>query len=223
LAAGYFYLKQKQNVQITYLVDKTQLLGSARGVLPEEVTILYKAVKITDLVKFNAIFWNSGTTPIRRQDIIEPMHLCLAAASNLLKASVLKSTRPQNRVILIAVNDTQQMRVDFEYLEPRQGFNVELLVTGEITDDPAPTGTIIGMPRGFTKFNAQHSDNLGTFIVVVFSIPFLGVVVGILYVLNIVNEITVGILVTVWAWLSIVLINAFSKWWPRGIPRDLRT
>ena len=56
LAAGYFYLRQKRKVQIAYSIDKTQLLGGERGVLPEEVTILYKNGKITNLLKFNAIF-----------------------------------------------------------------------------------------------------------------------------------------------------------------------
>jgi hypothetical protein len=207
-------------------IDKTQLLGGERGVLPEEVTILYKNGKITNLLKFKAIFWNSGNTPIRRQDIIEPMLLCLSTTSNLLKASVLKSSRPQNRVILVVVNDPQQMHVDFEYLEPRQGFNIELLVTGETTDDPVPTGIIIGMPREFVKFNEQKRRQIASAITLLILI-IVGIVFVILTFLPSLKEINRSVVPGIWA-LSLILLTAFNLLWPQGIsrqriPRDLRT
>jgi hypothetical protein len=64
ILAIYFYRRSKRTIQISYSMEFTQLLGGNRGILPEEVSILYGDVKITDLVKFNAIFWNSGTEPI---------------------------------------------------------------------------------------------------------------------------------------------------------------
>jgi hypothetical protein len=64
--AIYFYQKTRQKVGISYSVERTQLLGGNRNVLPDEVSILYKDVRIEDLVKFNTIFWNSGNSPIRK-------------------------------------------------------------------------------------------------------------------------------------------------------------
>jgi hypothetical protein len=154
--AIYFYAKSKRKVQISYSVNRTQLLGGNRNVLPDEVSIFYQSDKINDLVKFNTIFWNSGNASIRKSDIAEPLLLCLPKESRPLKVSALKYSRPQNRVILYLVkNELHKMRVDFEYLEPRQGFNLEVLLTGEVKGDPWPTGAIIGMPEGFRKFNEQ--------------------------------------------------------------------
>jgi hypothetical protein len=88
------------------------------------------------------------------------MMICLSDGSRLLKASVLKSSLPQSRVVLHAVNDTK-MHVPFQYLETRQEFNIELLMTGKITDEPKPTGIIIGMRGGFRKFNEAKRVGIG--------------------------------------------------------------
>jgi hypothetical protein len=45
--AIYFYIKSKRKTQISYIVQSTQLLGRSRGVLPEEVSILYGGDPIT--------------------------------------------------------------------------------------------------------------------------------------------------------------------------------
>jgi hypothetical protein len=116
VVAIYFYVKSKRKVQISYSVSRTQLLGGNRNVLPDEVSVFYKDGKISDLVKYNTIFWNSGNAPIRKSDIVDPLLLCLPEVSNPLKVSVLKYSRPQNRVILYRVkNELHKMHVDFEY------------------------------------------------------------------------------------------------------------
>jgi hypothetical protein len=223
LFAGYYYLKSKRKTQITYVIEKTQLLGRERGVFPEEVTILYKDVKITDLVKFNAIFWNSGNEPIIRQAIIERILLCFSDTSTLLKASVLKCSRPQNRVCIRSMTP-RKTHVDFEYLEPRQGFNLELLITGE-TDDPIPTGTILRMPGGFKKFDEKNRRPIVDMYIL---LSYIVVFIGFFVILKVLNIKEVNNVITLIPVFLMALITAFGILWPfifrrRGIPQDLRT
>jgi hypothetical protein len=119
------------------------------------------------------------------------------------------------------------MHVDFEYLEPRQGFNVELLVTGEITDEPIPTGTIIGMPRGFRKFDAEKRRAIGCVFAIIGVIVILGGFVIIVKLFN-VDPNANGLMILIPS-LLISCITAFAAMWSQGIsrgqgiPRDLRT
>jgi hypothetical protein len=229
LPTAYFYLKSKRKVHISYSIDKTQLLGGERGVLPGEVSILYKDMKISDLVKFNAIFWHSGNASISHSDIMDPIMISVSDTSTLLKASVLKSSRPENGVALYAVDDAHKIRVDFQYFEPQQGFNLELLLTDAITDEPMPSGVILGMPGGFRKFDEKTRRRIASVIMWLGNIVIFGGFILTLKVLN-VNESDryFGLVIGIPAVLSTLLLG-FGASWPQGIfrrqgiPPDLHT
>jgi FlaA1/EpsC-like NDP-sugar epimerase len=109
---------------------------------------------------------------------------------------------------------------------PRKFFNIELLVTGETTDDPVPKGIIIGMPREFVKFNEQKRRQIASAITLLILI-IVGIVFVILDFLPSLKEINRSVVPGIWA-LSLILLTAFNLLWPQGIsrqriPRDLRT
>jgi hypothetical protein len=157
--AIYFYIKSKRKTQISYIVQSTQLLGRSRSVLPEEVSILYGGDLITNLINANFIFWNSGNTSIKHDDVVpgSPIVIALAQNSHPLKASLLKCSLPQNGIFLRAMSG-EDTEISFTYLDPRHGFNIELLYEGEVSA-PTVSGTIIGMPQGLNRVYLERQTN----------------------------------------------------------------
>ncbi len=152
ILATIFYFRSKQRTQISYIIERTQLLGQSTGILPDEVSIAYRNKPITNLVKANVILWNSGNQTVKGENISRDIMIEVPDTSELLRTSILKYSLEENR-FLISQNfqNENQVYVNFHYLEPRQGLNIELLYTGEITI-PNLRGTIIGMPQGFRLF-----------------------------------------------------------------------
>jgi hypothetical protein len=173
LLAIYFYHRSKRRVRISYTVDRTQLLGGHANVLPEEVSILYGGERIDNLTKDNMIVWNSGTESITRIEIMSPTLICLPDGLKLLKISLLKTSQSPSQFNLIVSSPfqflpharsgegRQSVQLDFEYLEPKQGINIELLLTGG-GGLPTLSGVILGMPRGFQRYVPEQTTNVFT-------------------------------------------------------------
>jgi hypothetical protein len=96
IVAIYSFVKTRQITELSYTIQSTELLGSAKSVLPGEVEIIFSGGKIANLNKANYIFWNTGNKPIvRRHDLPEdiPITIQFGDASTLLKASILKISK----------------------------------------------------------------------------------------------------------------------------------
>jgi hypothetical protein len=138
----------------------------------------------------------------------------------------LRGSRPQNRVILYQVDDVHKMRVEFEYLEPRQGFNLEVLLTGGAKEDPWTTGVIIGMPLGFRKFSEGRQNIIHQIVAAVFTF-FIILTAIIIPQTKLIDKSYAGP-IAVALFICAGVVAFFAPWWlrvftRRGIPRDLRT
>jgi hypothetical protein len=167
VVSWYFYRRALPLVEMSYTIEATHLLGGepTKRALPQEVAIHFGEQKIDNLLKANYIFWNSGRQPITRKDIPpkSPLHILFPkntrAASDpdpavaestsvILRARSLKESRTDNDVVVTKGDKAHgtEITLQFEYLEPRQGFNAEILYQGEKAMElPAPDGKIIGM------------------------------------------------------------------------------
>lgn len=142
----------------------TQLLGRAKSILPDEVSILYEGKPIANIVRLNYIIWNSGNYPIRHDDIVpnSPITIVIGETGSLLKASILRRSSPQNDVkIRNPPGDTRTVELSFLYLELGQGCNIELLYEGELSANP-PSGTVIGMPKGLRPIDRDYEKRKET-------------------------------------------------------------
>jgi hypothetical protein len=158
LVSWYFYRLALPLVEMSYAIQQTTLLGGSQTAknLPGEVSIYFDQRRIGGLHKANYIFWNSGRQSIRRTDIASklPLHILFpkpGGAVNpgilVLRASCLKTTRPENNVEILLEDIANQIRLDlqFEYFDSTQGFNLEILYEGKAGMAlPQPLGTIIG-------------------------------------------------------------------------------
>jgi hypothetical protein len=126
------------------------LLGGAPSAFPEEVSVLYDGRQIKNLRKINITVWSSGNETIKHQDIVRQLEITLTRRARLLKATVLKASSPANEVVVSHDGGANPVKVDFLFLEPRQGFNVELLHTGREAVARID-GVVMGIPKGIKK------------------------------------------------------------------------
>jgi hypothetical protein len=158
LLAIYFYFRSRRKVRLSYHVEQTELLGGSKSALPEEVSISYQNTPIRNLRKMNVIIWNSGSEPIRRADIVgdAPIRLKLPEESRLLKPSLLRISSQHNGVSITHASEANgSVTAEFVYLEPRQGFNIEILYAGDEAT-PDVQSTVIGMPHGIHRFQMGY-------------------------------------------------------------------
>jgi hypothetical protein len=161
-----FYRRALPQIELSYAIEATELLGGSRSALPQELKITYDGHEITNLRKNNYGFWNSGTQPIiRSRDVISNPALLVTfdPKSPMLKPSALKSPRPENGFTVHTSNNTV-LEFEFIYLEPSHGFNAEVLYVGD-TAPSAPKGTIAGMPAVLKRRNLKREETYGSFVV----------------------------------------------------------
>jgi hypothetical protein len=144
---------------LSYFSIYLRLVGRTNEVLAQEVVIFYKNERVLNLVKSNLTMWNSGNQTIRHEDIVasSPILITLSPDDKVLNASIIKLSLPQNG-ISIETRSEREVVVDFLYLEPMQGFTIEILHSVAVV---RLTGTIMGMRQGITKFDPTAAARRG--------------------------------------------------------------
>lgn len=162
------FLIGRRIIRISYKLKNTDLLGSSSNVLPGEVTIAFAGKNISDLKKLNCILWNSGNIEIKRDSLPSknPITLVFSNKINILKASISNKSIDENQPnIIVDSKMNNKFYVDFEFLNPNQGINIEILYSGIMTK-PVLNGVIIGAKKPadlvisdwkFNRFNNRVS------------------------------------------------------------------
>ena len=148
-----FHKWSRAKKSIHYFYEKVRLLGKGETALPEEVRIYYDRHEISELSKLNIIVWNSGNTLIEDRDVADgyPLEARLEGKFQILKPSIIAYSHPSNKTnIEIDLSDYEAVVMRFDYLEPKQGFNLEILYTGSI-ESVKMNGIIKGMPKGLQR------------------------------------------------------------------------
>jgi hypothetical protein len=160
LFAVYAYVKQKVKKSASYRVYRYILLGGAEGILPSEVVIHFQDKRINHLKKKTVIFWNSGTETIDKNDIVrtDPLRVLFTGKADILKSSIVRQSKTTNNATILKPTDLnatyshdptkREVYFGFEYLDPGQGLELEILYQGD--DDFEVMGTIKGIPEGLS-------------------------------------------------------------------------
>jgi hypothetical protein len=167
IAAWIFYWRSLSPTELSYSIKSTTLLGG----LGPNVSIFYKGNPVKNLHKANYVFWNSGKEPISGKNIAtkSPLQIFFPVTSEkdiykgrrtggsgitLLDISILHSSRPDNGVMVTRTETDEGVvsEFSFEYLDPSQGFNAEVLFQNEGSIKlPIASGKVIGMKRDLRK------------------------------------------------------------------------
>lgn len=144
------YLRSRIGPRPTYRMRARRLLGKKEQELPDDVEILFKGRPASRLTLTYVVFWNSGTSMIRGDDIVAsaPLTMEFDDKGEILQARLAAVTRDANNTRLMHSGQPgHAATVTFNYFDPGDGFVVELLHTSEAAY-PKLSGTIRGIPGG---------------------------------------------------------------------------
>jgi hypothetical protein len=121
----------------------------------DRIAVLYKNEPVPRVTQSLIWLWREGRGTVRGTDVVtgDPITIRVPAGERILGAVLLAQSKPTNSVSVHfdANQPAAGARVDFEYLDPRQGAVIELLHTAESPESVEVTGTVMGIPKGIVR------------------------------------------------------------------------
>jgi len=147
----------------TFQFHSRRLIGKQEQELPAEIDILFDKQPVPRLTSSRVVFWNSGNSTIHGSAIVQsdPLRLELEDGG-ILKAHVIKATRPVINFAVSAEPTTARAAFTFDFLDPEDGAVIELLHTSE-KRDPEVLGTVRGVPKGIAAWG-DYSSGIDPFL-----------------------------------------------------------
>lgn len=116
-----------------------------------ELTIQFRGVDVEAVGWSNIRFWNAGNKTIRKGDFSRshPLQISIPESVTVFDAKVIRTLPKELAVNLetstLACSDTEQaIAIDFEFLEPSEGFILQVVHDGSSTKGPKLTGRLAG-------------------------------------------------------------------------------
>ena len=167
VSSFYFYRRSVEKPRPCYGITSIPLIGGSSPLLPSEVKVSYCDEQVKSLVKTYVLFWNGGTKTLNSADVAEtdPIRIVLDdRESRILRSRVTRATRVVSRVSVGHDESDEydgskwetEAAVTFSFLDPGDGFIVEILHTGDDTK-VGVKGTIKGIPNGMTSIGYVKS------------------------------------------------------------------
>ena len=98
-----------------------------------------------------------GKLPIRREDILSPITICLGANARILECSVVKVSRDSTGVNLANIDQTGgRANIDWRILEANDGGVLQIIYTGDTAVEATFSGEIVGQ----NKLRRQPTDGV---------------------------------------------------------------
>lgn len=149
LTGYYFYLKARERIDPRYLLQYEPLVGSSSGAM-NDVSVLYKDTKVSNLNRCVLVIWNRGTRAIARDAIAnnDKVRVCLPEGATALGAGVAWASRPAVNLSADLSNTGSAVAIDFDFLDKDDGGMIEILYQGDSKIPPTLSGSIVGAPKG---------------------------------------------------------------------------
>lgn len=138
------------------------LIGLPDSLLAKDVEVRFKGQRVDRLTKTTVIFWNSGNQIIRGSDIVitDRLRIEVSDAAVIVDSSILTRTRTTNNFATnIDVLQPNRLWLTFDYLDPRDGVEIEILHTSSELF-PTVLGTIRGVPLGVLDWSPVRPEDL---------------------------------------------------------------
>jgi hypothetical protein len=155
IVAIYTFYATRIKRELLFLITAEDLISHSASVFPPELTILFNDLSIQSLSKHNILVWNSGNVPIRQNDFIKTnaaIEMTFSDPFRMLKLAIVRESSPINQVSLSVSDDHLSAVCNFLFLEPRDGFNMEVLSAGGVDAHPQIQCNIIGIPRHIQQY-----------------------------------------------------------------------
>ncbi|TCB17752.1 hypothetical protein E0J18_11775 [Rhizobium leguminosarum bv. viciae] len=157
--SSYFWRREK--TLLRYTVAEASI-ASARnqGSFKDDFEIYFRKQQVPTVTSTAFWIWNGGNKLIRSNDIADTdrLRLALPPGSKILQCQINKSSRPVNNVRYVLEDGAPEteMVLDFDFLEPNEGFVFTLLHTAP-RRTIALQGTIINSPKSPVYSTVQSS------------------------------------------------------------------
>lgn len=145
----YAHLKAHRTARLVAQFSRMTILSPHGDSVPKDVKISFKGEEILQLTKTNVILWNDGSETVDGSKVVEKSPICIVfdKKTRILRFQIVRETRRVNNAKLCAIDgEPNKVVVSFEYLDPKDGMNIELLHDSKAV--PKISGTIRGLPEG---------------------------------------------------------------------------
>ena len=164
ISSVFFYYKGRKTKLIRYYLYGNSLFeGFVEKIKGLSIQFYGKQIKTLTVTKIR--FWNNGTETINHNDFPtnDPFSINIQKGYEILDASIMKSNNTSNNVKINLSDAGFKIDVDFEYLDPKDEFIIQIFHTG--TED-SNDFKVFGSIKRFGKIfkGKVNSDRLSTFL-----------------------------------------------------------
>lgn len=150
--ALYIYKKTRLVSRLRIIIGSAPIIGLSQNNHPNGLEIRFNEAPVPRVTSTSFGIWNDGGSTFRNIDIVDsdPTRLICDREGQILRVSIEEMSRP---VIMaeIVLNNSQDASLGFKFLDPGDGFRVQIIHSGTISSITY-AGTIIGLPTGVTYY-----------------------------------------------------------------------
>jgi hypothetical protein len=160
IPAYYFYKISIKAKEPVYSIKSNNLISGSASTL-DNLNISYKKRKVKNLTVSKILIYNRGAETIHRQDIatINPIKIS-SETCTILDASVLQVNNSANVFKVILEKGSQNIFIDFDYLDKNQGAVIQVVHTGFASENIGLYGDIKGVQKPIQISPDQLSTHL---------------------------------------------------------------
>lgn len=144
LLAAYFAIRSRQVAALEVIKTQNMSVVSIFEEVREEVKIYFAEVPVVDLSKIQIILKNSGTLPIKYDDVIEPMTFSIPEEASFLKWYI-SEKKPQGLQIDLTRTENNKILCEFKLLNQGDEATINFLCGDNRKGDLVTNGRIKGV------------------------------------------------------------------------------
>ena len=145
-----FYLKSKKNKTPYYLIKSFNIISESLGNKIKDIEILLKGEKISNLTVSKIVLWNGGNETINRIDIPDSTKFKIRTKEMIKIYDIEIIDNSDSAINCSIISVPNEHILDFDFLDPNQGFIIKVTHSGINSDDLIISGRVKG---GFSLFN----------------------------------------------------------------------
>ncbi|MBK7380317.1 MAG: hypothetical protein IPJ03_15240 [Ignavibacteriales bacterium] len=234
LLAVIFFVKSIKKKIPYYEVNSFNIISTKLEKKINDIEIFYKGQKVTSVTVSKIVIWNSGNETIRKSDIPETNKFTIDIEEDyeIYNYEILSIT--DSDCTLELKQETEGIVLDFNYLEPNQGFVVKLTHSGNNSNCLSLTGKVIGGNKLEHKILID-TINTNEDLVFLRSLPLLTsllfdkrfskfflIVFGIVIIVSALYETDTSLKITLFVLGGVFILRNVIAIFKKGIPNQLK-
>jgi len=156
IAGQYWYLRTRHAPSLKFITADTFVVSVHNPSLAEGLEIRFQGRTVPSVISSTIAVWNDGNALIDQSQLetSDRLRIVVRGERAILQASVQSTSRKANEVSLREPTDDGMIELDFDYLDPADGFIVQVLHSGSY-GSAGMAGSIKGMPEGPTRWRKK--------------------------------------------------------------------